>query len=123
MKREQELWELEKEFWRGDAEFYERTLADKALMVFPAPIGIMDRATAVGSIRSAARWRNVSFRDKHLLPAGQGAVVLAYCVQADRGGKDSRYAAHCSSVYTRGDGGWHLVLHQQTPSHEGRAGT
>ena len=115
MKREQELWELEEEFWRGDADFYERTLAQNALMVFPAPIGIMDRAAAVDSIRSVPRWQSVSFGDKHLLSAGQGAVVLAYSVQADRGGDDSSYAARCSSVYTHGDDGWRLVLHQQAP--------
>ena len=115
MNRDQELWALEEKFWLGDAEFYERTLADQALMVFPAPIGIMDLAAAVDSIRSAPRWQNVSFSGRHLLPAGPDTVVLAYSVQADRGGEDSRYAAHCSSVYTRGDDGWCLVLHQQTP--------
>lgn len=115
MTRHEELWSLERQFWLSGAEFYERTLAPQVLMVFPPPVGILDRAATVDSIGSAARWQNVSFTEQQLVAAKSDTVVLAYAAHADRGGEDSRYAAQCSSVYVRDDGGWRLVLHQQTP--------
>ncbi|MGA7613577.1 MAG: nuclear transport factor 2 family protein [Thermoanaerobaculia bacterium] len=115
MTRDHELWELEREFWLGGVEFYERTLAPHALMVFPPPAGVLDRATTIDSIRSVPRWRSVSFDEQHLVPATEGTAVLVYSAHAERGSPDSRYAAQCSSVYVRGDRGWLLLLHQQTP--------
>lgn len=115
MTQDQELWQLEKQFWLGNAEFYETMLAPQALMIFPPPVGVLDRATTISSIRSAARWQNIAFSKQHFVAATQDTAVLAYVARADRGGADSGYCAQCSSVYIRCNSGWCLVLHQQTP--------
>ena len=122
MSQEQELWRLEEQFWVGDAAFYERTLAPEAFMVLPAPAGVLDRAATIESIRSASRWQNVSFRQKHYAASAADIVVLAYAVQADRGSKDSTYAAQCSSTYVRASGSWQLALHHQTPAGQANGG-
>ncbi|MDH5823977.1 nuclear transport factor 2 family protein [Luteimonas sp. RD2P54] len=112
---EEEFWSMERGFWTGDAAFYDAHLADDAVMVFPAPAGIMDRARTLETIRSAPRWRQVEMRERRLLPAGDGAVALAYRASADRGEGDP-YEALCGSVYTRTQQGWRMVMHQQTPA-------
>lgn len=121
MDRDEQLWQLEKQFWLGDAAFYERTLAPQALMVLPPPAGVLGRAATIDSIRSGARWRDVSFDDRHLVPVARDTVVLAYAARADRGDGEAVYTARCSSVYVRGDRDWHLALHHQTPMGEGGA--
>ncbi|MFQ1627089.1 nuclear transport factor 2 family protein [Lysobacter zhanggongensis] len=124
MSQEQELWRLEEQFWVGDAAFYERTLAPESFMVLPAPAGVLEPAATIESIRSASRWQNVSFIQKHYAASTADIVVLAYVVQADRGSGNSAYAAQCSSTYVRIGGNWRLALHHQTPAgqaNEGRA--
>lgn len=115
MDRDEQLWQLEKQFWLGDAAFYERTLAPQALVVLPPPVGVLERTATIDSIRSGARWRDVSFSDRHLAPVAQDTVALAYAARADRGGGEAVYVARCSSVYVRGDRSWCLALHHQTP--------
>lgn len=109
------LWRLEEQFWQGGADFYELALAADALMVLPAPAGVLDRAGTIVSIRSADRWKHVSITDRRQAVAGPVAV-LAYAVQADRGGDEPAYAAQCSSTYVRDDDRWRLLLHHQTPA-------
>ena len=121
MTRAHELWRLEEQFWTGDAAFYERSLAPDALMVLPAPAGILGRTATVESIRSAPRWRNVSFTQRHHVAPGTDIVVLAYHVRADRGDEASSYAAQCSSTYVRTGGDWRLVLHHQSAAGDGEA--
>lgn len=114
MNQERELWLLEEQFWLGGSDFYERVLARHALMVFPPPVGILDRATTLESIRTSSRWQHVSLQQQqHVLFAG--TAVLAYVAHADRGGPDTSYAAQCSSTYIRENNAWLLVLHHQTP--------
>src|SRR5690606_20509551 len=113
MTQAQDLWRLEEQFWTGDAAFYERALAPDALMVLPAPVGVLGRAATIESIRSAPRWRKVSFMRQHHAAPGADIVVLAYEVQADRGDDASSYAAQCSSTYVRIGGSWRLALHHQ----------
>ncbi|HET6632974.1 MAG TPA: DUF4440 domain-containing protein [Rhodanobacteraceae bacterium] len=122
MSQEQELWRLEEQFWLGDAAFYERALAPKALMVLPAPAGVLDRAATLESICSTSRWQNVSFLQKHYAASTPDTAVLAYVVEADRGSKNSGYAAQCSSTYVRIKGSWQLALHHQTSMDQVRGG-
>jgi hypothetical protein len=110
------LWSLEEDFWRGDAGFFETTLARGALMVLPAPAGVLDRAATIDSIRSAARWQQVAFEDRHQALAGDATAALAYVVRADRGSADTAYVARCSSTYVRDGDAWRLLLHHQTPA-------
>lgn len=111
-----ELWDLEEGFWRGDAPFYEEHLAPDALMVFPAPTGILERDDTVASIREAPRWENVRLTKKHVTRPHVHTAILAYEAQADQADVDSAYRAVCSSTYVKTPDGWRLALHQQTPS-------
>ncbi len=114
--REQDFWQLEKQFWTGGAEFYDRRLANEALMVFPEPAGVLDRQATLESIQSAARWQNVSFTKRRLAMPTESTAILVYSVRADRGGSDTAYSAQCSSTYVLSSGEWLLALHQQTPA-------
>lgn len=111
---EQELWDLEREFWTGDARIYEERLAPGSLMVFPRPAGILDRASTIAAIQDAPRWGNVRFSSQHITFPTLQVAVLVYEIKADRGAPDSEYEALCSSTYVELGGSWKLVLHQQT---------
>jgi hypothetical protein len=115
MNQDKELWRLEEQFWLGGAEFYKRRLAPGALMVFPQPAGILDRAATIKSISSGARWKTVSFSGQHCVNPASNTAVLVYVAQADRGEPGSEYAAQCSSTYISGKDGWQIALHHQTP--------
>ena len=73
MSDEAALWRLEREFWLGGAEVYERSLAPGALMVLPPPAGVMDRDARIRSIREGARGSGVDFSARRpLSPASFG---------------------------------------------------
>lgn len=111
-----ELWELERGFWLGGADVYEQHLGPEALMVFPSPVGMLERNGVIESIRNAPRWTSVRFPRQRCIVPSVDVVVLAYSVQADRGSADSRYEAQCTSTYVRLRDTWRLVMHQQCPA-------
>jgi len=111
----QTLWQLEEQIWLGSADFYSATLAPDALMVLPQPAGTLDRAATISSIRSGSRWQDVSFENRHLVPAGTSAAVLAYVASADRDTSHPAYVAQCTSTYVREGERWLLVVHHQAP--------
>lgn len=55
MSIESDLTERERGFWTGSVAHYERWLVPQVLMVFPAPVGILDRDAALAGIRSGSR--------------------------------------------------------------------
>lgn len=114
--KEQDLWQLEKRFWIGGADFYEHHLASGALMVFPEPAGVLDRKATLESIQSGGRWKHVLFTGKRLIAPAESTSILVYSVKADRGSSDTAYSAQCSSTYVFSSGDWLLALHQQTPT-------
>lgn len=109
------LWRMEQQFWLGDAAFHAQHLAPGALMVVPPPVGVLDRAGTLASIRGVLRWETVRFDDQVLADDGTGVVVLAYRAHASRGAPGGAYAALCSSTYVRHQDQWLLALHHQTP--------
>ena len=113
MHNEQELWEQEKRFWRGTAEFYGNTLTEDALMVFPGMA--LTKNAAVESIGAAARWTSVDFNDRRIIRLSADAVLLHYKASARRAGDEKPYQPLCTSGHVIRDGAWKLVFHQQTP--------
>lgn len=110
------FWKMEEQFWKAGAAFFATNLAPDALMAFPRPAGILDKATAVSSVAGAPRWASVHFDQPHLIEPHPDTTVLCYAVRADRGTPESSYHALASSVYVRSnDNGWKLAFHQQTP--------
>jgi hypothetical protein len=115
---EQDLLQLERAFWLAGAQFYDEYLAREALMVFPAPVGVLDRIRTLETILEAPRWKEVTFSATHVIAPAPDAAIFAYEAAADRGNGEPPYRAQCSSAYVRVDGKWRLALHQQTPMQE-----
>lgn len=111
----------ERDFWKGDAEFYRENLTDDALMVFEEPVGTLTRELSIKAVATAPRWAEVQFEDVRCIELDEHAVILTYSVQAERQG-ELPYRALASSVYVQSGGGWRLAFHQQTPSRRGDAG-
>ena len=112
----QELLDFERTLWAraNDAEFYRERLDDGALLVFPAPTGIIDRDQTIAAVASSGGWREFELVDFRLVELTDRTAAAAY--RADAVSADgSRYSAYCSSTYVREDSGWQLALHQQTP--------
>ncbi|HEX2083716.1 MAG TPA: hypothetical protein VHF86_09580 [Xanthomonadaceae bacterium] len=131
---ERALWELERQFWTGDASFHAANLAPEAWMLLPAPAGLMSHTESLQALAQAPRWSEVAFSETKMLAPGDGVALLVYAVEALRGGhsdnmhldnprsdnprsdeEQAPYRAWCSSAYLRTPSGWRLLLHQQTP--------
>lgn len=107
---------FEEQFWRSDADFYEKHLTDTALMVFPAPVGVLDRQAVVASITAAARWDDVAMTNVRTTRPAPNMILLTYAATARRAGDKVDYSALVSSLYVEQDGAWKLAFHQHTPS-------
>lgn len=108
-----DLWTRERGFWLEGADFHRAHLAAGAVMVFPPPVGILEGGQILDGLEGAPRWEAVEFSRQATASLGD-AVVLAYLALARRAGAEP-YRALCSSTYLRGNGGWTLLAHQQTP--------
>jgi hypothetical protein len=111
-----ELEELERRGWEalsgpGGAAFYQDLMADDGMMVFPG--SVMTKAEAVAAIRAAPPWRRFELGDVRI-GGGADSALIVYTATAERE-PGTVYNATMSSVYVRRDGGWRLLLHQQSP--------
>ena len=105
------LWQMEEDFWLRGADFFERAMAPDALMVFPAPVGVLNGGAVLESLRGVPRWSSCTFEDKAEAEAGD-AAALVYKVCAMREGA-APYHAICTSTYVRSGETWLLLAHQQ----------
>jgi hypothetical protein len=115
MELQDTLFAMEEQFWKGDADFYVHALTEDALMVFPAPAGLLDKSQIVRSIATSQRWKEVSFQARHLVQPAPSVALLTYRVSARREGQEARYVALASSLYVERADAWELAFHQQTP--------
>ena len=116
MTLEQELLALEEGFWTtGDrVHFFGEHMAGDAVMVFPAPVGILDEAAIIASLEEGPSWAEVRIDQVDLVHVRDSAAVLAYRADATRDGET--YSCYAASVYVlQDDGVWRLAFHQQTP--------
>lgn len=109
-----ELLAKEHRFWRaaGDADFYREHFADDGLMVFH--IGLMSKDDVVASMSGAEEWESYTIDSPTCVPITSDVAALVYTTVATTA-DGSEYTAAVTSVYSRRDAGWTLVLHQQTP--------
>lgn len=114
LKVDDELWVCERRFWLDSANFYKECVVQDALLVLPAPRGILDRRAGMEAVRNAPRWLDVTFSCQHSLRATEDAAVLAYAARADNGSPEQLYYAYCSSTYVRARQSWMLVAHQRS---------
>jgi hypothetical protein len=110
------LYAFERELWAraNDPAFYDERLVADAVLVFPAPFGLLDREATLAAVSSSSGWRSVELEDFRVVQLADGSAAAAYKATAV-GADGSAYAAYCSSVYVQGPTGWQLALHQQTP--------
>lgn len=117
MTLQEELLAIEEGFWTASdrVHYFGEHLAGDAVMVFPAPTGIMDEARIIQSLGEDGRWAEVRIDEVDLVHIRDSAAVLAY--RADARARDGvAYSAYAASVYAcQDDGAWRLVFHQQTP--------
>jgi len=117
--RDQDLLNLERQFWKGDADFYRRNLTDKAVMVFPEPAGVLTREKILETIASSPRWADVRIDDARVVELTRETALVTYKATARREGDRNDYVALVSSVYVNRDGAWTLAFHQHTPGANG----
>ncbi len=109
-----EFWEVERSLWLKGAEAFRTWVAADCVMVFPEPAGILSGEAIVDGLAKAPRWQRIEIDTPMLRRTGNGAVVLAYRVEAHRA-DGVPHRALCSSSYINEAGDWWLVQHQQTP--------
>lgn len=111
-----EIEELERRGWAAlsgpdGAAFYQDAMAEDGLMVFPGMV--MDKATAIATIREVQPWSTFELSDVRTA-ADENAALVTYRAKAQRADQPE-YEAVMSSVYVRREGRWLLLLHQQSP--------
>jgi hypothetical protein len=109
-----ELFETEKKFWTGDAEFYRKNLDEQCLVVFAEMSGVMRKEEIAATIKEGARWRKLDMKDRNFLSLADDIALLSYKASAMRETGDS-YEALVSSAYVKRKGQWKMAFHQQTP--------
>jgi len=116
MTAEKDLFERERQFWSevADADFYRSHSTDNAVMVFPAPYGVMERDETLAAVEATTRWEACDFTDMHSVELTDDSAVVAYRADARRP-NGSTYATYATSVYVKQGGSWKLAVHQQTP--------
>jgi Domain of unknown function (DUF4440) len=115
-----ELVELEERGWRALADgpqaaaaFYEQTLDDQVVMLFPGGIRMADRAAIIASM-GGPPWAGYELEDPQVLRPTPDTGLVTYGVVAHREGSPP-CSALISTLYVRRGDGWKLASHQQTP--------
>lgn len=74
----------------------------------------MTKGATVQSVQQAAKWKSFEINEPEMRMLDEQYVVLIYTTLAYRA-DDSEYRAHIATTYRKEDGGWKLLVHQQTP--------
>jgi hypothetical protein len=106
-----ELLEIEHALARGGGDEYREHLADDAVVIVPARA--LDKRETVEAMEQSPGWDEFEISGPQVRELGDGGAVLSYRFRGRRD-DDQPYLALMSSAYTKEDGAWKLVLHQQT---------
>ena len=109
------LFAMEEQFWLESAAYYQRNLADAALMVFPDPAGVQVKDEILSSVAGPSRWIDVALEEHRVMELSNGAALVTYKATAHRAGEPKPYRARASSAYVHDGRDWKLAFHQQTP--------
>lgn len=119
MGTQDELLEIERGFWTGDAAYYRRYVDDRCLTVFTEMAGVMSAEEIAGTVEEGRRWAEPELTVRGLVTPVDGVAVVTYEARTAKPGKDGSpgraYHALVSSGYVRRDAGWKMMFHQQTP--------
>ena len=108
------LLELERHFWKADADFYRQNVAAEALFVFTEPVGVLDKQRSIAAIEEGERWADVELKDVQAVEISSGVTMLVYKA-ASRTESGISYSPLATSVYVERNGSPLLILHQQIP--------
>ena len=122
MDIERRLRDIARKLWTNDPVFYENTLIEEALLVFPET-GVITRAVALEAIRQenaeGRRWAEVEVKAVRTVQPTDSIWLLTYTMAARWEYEQSKVFAFVSSVYMQRDGVWTLAWYQQTPTQDG----
>ena len=105
--------DFETSLWVGGEDVYRSAIAPDCLMVLPEPPFVMSGEQAIEAVSNTPRWQRVEFEDLRIVRPQEGLIVLAYAVEASRGGET--YRARCTTTYRRvAHEEWQVVQHQQS---------
>ncbi len=110
----EELLELEKGFWTGDAGFYAANADAECLVAFPGMAQTMSNAELSKTAAKPNRWRDLEIEIKGMVEPGSDIVMLTYEAHATRENGDP-YAALVSTGYVHRVNGWKMMFHSQAP--------
>jgi hypothetical protein len=114
-----ELLELERGFWTGDADFYKANADTECLVAFPGMAAAMGNADLAATVTDPKRWKSVEMDVKGMVQPGTDVAVLTYEAHAMRNDGEP-YEALVSSGYVRRLDGWKLMFHSQAPLDRGK---
>ena len=111
-----ELMEREKQFWNAldDPDFYRENLPKDALAVINGEVKTRDDAVAM-THEMPVKWDNIRFQNPRFVQISDDTAAVTYQGAADQK-TGEHYAATITSVYTRRDGKYVLVLTTHTPT-------
>lgn len=114
-----EILQLEHGGWRAlvegrGREFYAEWMDPEVRVIVPG--AVLGKEATLASWPDGPAWDEFVIEEPELYTPVPDLALLVYRAVARRG--DLRYVAHITSGYARRDGGWRMVLHQQTPSAE-----
>jgi len=115
-QRERDILALERDFWLrggGDPDFWRRNFADDGLIVLS--VGMMGKSETVAAMEGERGWSSVAFEDVRWVHTADSSIVCYRARAQSEGSDEVDYEAMIASGYRKGDGGWRLVFHQQTP--------
>lgn len=120
MDIESELYRIEEGFWLKGQEHFLEHLDEHCLLAFPQAgemHGIFARQDVATTANQPNRWQDLTMRDRHLLEAGDVAIIS---YRADVRRADGQpYTALVSSAYVSRPDGWKLAFHQHSPITDG----
>ena len=111
---EQDLLNLERKFWTGDAEFYRRHLDEKCLTVFKGMAGVFNREDIAVQAKNGHHWTNLQLMEKGFVQPSEDFAILSYEMSGERE-DGAPHRALASTGYVRRYGDWKMTFHQQTP--------
>jgi ketosteroid isomerase-like protein len=122
MQTRNELMEREKQFWNAldNPDFYRESMAKDALAVINGEVKTRDDAVAMTQ-EMPVKWDNIRFENERFVQISDDTAAVTYEGTADQK-TGEHYAAAITSVYTRRDGKYVLVLTTHTPIGETGSG-
>jgi hypothetical protein len=109
-----DLLALEKDFWTGDAQFFETNTDRNCLVAFPDMAGVMSNADLAETAKNPNRWRKLEIELKGIVEPANNVVLVSYEARAVRENGEP-YKALVSTGYVRRSDGWKMMFHAHTP--------